>query len=152
MDPLEHASIPLLAYLALSADPHWGCILALVLGAVFPDLDAFTKEHRSYLHSLLIALPLSFPALHSEYYAFFFLGWMSHLFLDFFTGVIPFTYPLSRTGYGAEFHAKGGPGGLKIEGHFIKRYPDPRRAYEISIGGSLALSILTLVVLILRMS
>jgi len=152
MDPIEHASIPALAYLALSNDPHLGAILALAAGAVFPDLDAFTKEHRSYLHSLIPALPFSLLAYHLGGLSLLFaLGWLSHLFLDFFTGVIPFAYPLSKKGYGVEIHAKGGAGGLKIETKLLSRYPDPRRSYEISIGGSVALLLLTLGVLIIRM-
>jgi len=153
MDPIEHASIPALAYLALSGEPHLGAILALAAGAVFPDLDAFTREHRSYLHSLIFALPFSFLAYHLGGLPLFFaLGWLSHLFLDFFTGVIPFAYPISRKGYGVEVHAKGGVDGLKIETKLLSRYPDPRRSYDISIGGSIALLILTLGVLLLRMT
>ncbi|ASA78197.1 metal-dependent hydrolase [Thermococcus sp. 5-4] len=153
MDPLEHASIPALAYLALSSNPTAGLVLAIIIGAVFPDLDAFTREHRSYLHSLLLAVPITGLAyLAGNPYAILFsLGWLSHIFLDFFTGVIPFAYPLMRRGYGIEIFARGGTNGLRIEPKVLTRYPDPRREYEISIGGSVALALLTLAVMVLRL-
>jgi len=152
MDPLEHASIPALAYLALSSEPRLGVLTALVVGATFPDLDALTKEHRSYLHSFIPFLPTLLLGLHLGGPVLpFALGWASHLFLDFFTGVIPFAYPLIRRGYGIEIFARGGTSGLRIEPKILTEYPDPRREYEISIGGSVALTLLTLVVTLLRL-
>ncbi len=153
MDPLEHASIPALAYLALSTEPTWGGALVLILGAVFPDLDAFTREHRSYLHSLLFALPVAFLAYLSgnSYALLFSIGWLSHLFLDFFTGVIPPVYPLSRRGWGISITAHGGPSGAGFEVRLGERYPDPRHDYEIDAGGSVALGLVTLAALIIRL-
>jgi len=153
MDPFEHASIPTLAYLALSNEPTWGGALALIIGAVFPDLDAFTREHRSYLHSLLLALPaFALACLSGSPYALLFsLGWLSHLFLDFFTGVIPPVYPISRRGWGIEIRARGGPSGAGFEVHLVERYPDPRHDYEIEVGGSVALALLMLAALLIRL-
>ncbi|WP_297420827.1 metal-dependent hydrolase [Thermococcus sp.] len=153
MDPFEHASIPTLVYLALSEDPAWGGALALIIGATFPDLDAFTREHRSYLHSLLVAIPVFAPAyISGNHYALLFsLGWLSHLFLDFFTGVIPPVYPLSRQGWGVTITARGGPSGTGFEVHLLERYPDPRHDYELNIGGSTALALLTLIALVIRL-
>ena len=153
MDPLEHASIPTLAYLALSENPSWGGLLTLVIGATFPDLDAFTREHRSYLHSLILALPaFELAYLWGNPYAMLFsLGWLSHLFLDFFTGVIPPVYPLSRKGWGIEITARGGPSGFGISIRTIEHYPDPRHDYEVNSGGSLALFLLTLTTVLIRL-
>ncbi len=153
MDPLEHASIPTLTYLALSPGPTWGGALALAIGATFPDLDAFAREHRSYLHSLLFALP-AFLLAHlsgNPYALLFSLGWLSHLFLDFFTGVIPPVYPLSRRGWGLSITARGGPSGAGLSIRIIERYPDPRHDYEIEAGGSVALGLITLTALIIRL-
>jgi len=153
MDPVEHASIPTLAYLALSTEPTWGGALALIIGATFPDLDAFTREHRSYLHSLLLALPAFLLAYLSgnPYALLFSLGWLSHLFLDFFTGVIPPVYPLSRRGWGVEITACGGPSGFGIGLRVVENYPDPRHDYELNIGGSIALGLVALAALIIRL-
>ncbi|WP_297521699.1 metal-dependent hydrolase [Thermococcus sp.] len=153
MDPFEHASIPTLAYLAISNEPTWGGALALILGALFPDLDAFCREHRSYLHSLLFALPVFFLAyLPGNPYALLFsLGWLSHLFLDFFTGVIPPVYPLSRRGWGISITARGGPSGAGLSIRIIEHYPDPRHEYRIEVGGSVALAILAITALIIRL-
>lgn len=153
MDPVEHASIPTLAYLALSNEPTWGGALALAIGATFPDLDAFTREHRSYLHSLLFALPAFLLAYLSDnpYALLFSIGWLSHLFLDFFTGVIPPVYPLSRRGWGVEITARGGPSGFGIGVRVVENYPDPRHDYELNIGGSVALGLIALAALIIRL-
>ncbi len=153
MDPFEHASIPTLAYLAISNEPTWGGALALILGALFPDLDAFCREHRSYLHSLLFALPVFFLAYLSgnPYALLFSIGWPSHLFLDFFTGVIPPVYPLSRRGWGISITARGGPSGAGLSIRIIERYPDPRHEYMIEVGGSVALAILAITALIIRL-
>ncbi|ASJ07736.1 hypothetical protein A3L11_00210 [Thermococcus siculi] len=153
MDPLEHASIPVLAYLAISNEPTWGAVAALVIGAVFPDLDAFCREHRSYLHSLLFALPLFGLACWSGngYAPLFTVGWLSHIFLDFFTGVIPPVYPLSRRGWGISIRARGGPRGFGIKVRMVESYPDPRHDYDIEIGGSVALLLVTLAALLIRM-
>ncbi len=153
MDPLEHASIPALTYLALSTEPTWGGALALIIGAVFPDLDAFTREHRSYLHSLLFALPVFLLAYISgnPYALLFSIGWLSHLFLDFFTGVIPPVYSLSRRGWGIEITARIGLRGFGIGLRIVENYPDPRHDYELNIGGSIALGLITLAALFIRL-
>ena len=153
MDPFEHASIPTLAYLALANEPTWGVALALIIGALFPDLDAFCREHRSYLHSLLFAVPafLLTRLSGSPYALLFSLGWLSHIFLDFFTGVIPPVYPLSRRGWGISITARGGPSGAGFEVHLLERYPYPKHDYEIEVGGSVALALLTLAALVVRL-
>ena len=151
MDPLEHASIPSLVYLAISEEPTIGGLLALIIGAVFPDLDALAREHRSYLHSLLAFLPVllvgyilkGFPLL-------FALGWASHLFLDFFTGVIPPVYPLSRRGWGLSITVIG-PSDFRIELKLIERYPDKKHDYRLEIGGSFTLALLALLTAIIRL-
>ncbi len=153
MDPLEHASIPVLLYLALSREPTLAGVLVLVIGATFPDLDAFTREHRSYFHSLLLAIPAFVVAYlwGNPYTLLFSLGWLSHLFLDFFTGVIPPVYPLARKGWGIEITARGGPSGFGISIRTIEHYPDPRHDYELDVGGSVTLLVLTLAALLLRL-
>ncbi|ASJ01667.1 metal-dependent hydrolase [Thermococcus gorgonarius] len=151
MDPLEHASIPSLVYLALSPEQSLGFMMALVVGAVFPDLDVLTKEHRSYLHSLLPFLPAFVVAvLLGGCPLAFTLGWLSHLFLDFFTGVIPPAYPLSRRGWGLSITITG-PRNFGIEVKLIERYPEKRHDYRLEIGGSFALALLTLLTAIIRL-
>jgi inner membrane protein len=153
MDPLEHASIPTLAYLSTAGNPTLAGVLALMLGGVFPDLDAFCREHRSYLHSLLLALSvLGLAYLSGNAYAILFsLGWLSHLFLDFFTGVIPPVYPVSRRGWGVSIILKGGPGGFGVKLRLIERYPDERHDYEIESGGSVALLLIAFGAILLRL-
>ncbi|NJE03967.1 metal-dependent hydrolase [Thermococcus sp. MV11] len=151
MDPLEHASIPSLVYLALAPEPKVGALVALTIGAVFPDLDALAEEHRSYFHSLLALL----PALLAGYLLkglplLFALGWASHLFLDFFTGVIPPFYPLSRRGWGLSITVIG-PRNFRVKAKLIERYPDKRHDYRLEIGGSFALALLALLVAIIRL-
>ncbi|WP_297499654.1 hypothetical protein [Thermococcus sp.] len=68
MDPLEHAPIPSLVYLALSPKPSLGFLMALVVGAVFPGLDVLTGEHCSYLHSLLFLPALVLAVLLGGYH------------------------------------------------------------------------------------
>ncbi|MBP1911212.1 metal-dependent hydrolase [Thermococcus stetteri] len=152
MDPLEHASIPTLLYLALSPVSDFTGIAFLVAGAVFPDLDALSKEHRSYFHSLLSFLPAFLAGWHfGGYFYLFALGWLSHLFLDLFTGVLPFFYPIFRKGYGISVRAVLGLHIPRFHLRIISAYPTPRRDYELDIGGGLALSLLTLFVLLLRL-
>ncbi|AIU69044.1 hypothetical protein TEU_01090 [Thermococcus eurythermalis] len=151
MDPLEHASIPSLVYLALSNEPTLTGLTALVLGAVFPDLDALAEEHRSYLHSLLPFLPALLLGLHFKPFLLFALGWGSHLFLDFFTGVVPPAYPLSRRGWGLSIIVTG-PTNFRIELRLIERYPDRKRDYRLEIGGSVALALLTILTAIIRLN
>jgi len=153
MDPLEHASIPTLVYLAVAGEPAISSIAALVVGATFPDLDAFSREHRSYFHSLLLAVPvLALTYWWGNGYALLFsLGWLSHLFLDFFTGVIPPIYPLNRRGWGISITLRGGPSGFGVGIKLIERYPDERHDYEIESGGSVALLLLTLGALLARL-
>ncbi|WP_297508143.1 metal-dependent hydrolase [Thermococcus sp.] len=151
MDPLEHASVPSLVYLALSPEPSLVFLTALVVGAVFPDIDVLAGEHRSYLHSLLLFLPaLLVAVLLGGYPLAFALGWLSHLFLDFFTGVIPPVYPLSKRGWGLSI-AVTGPMDFGIEVKLIERYPEKRHDYRLEIGGSLALALLTLLTAIIRL-
>jgi len=151
MDPLEHASIPSLVYLALSGEPTLSGLTALVLGAVFPDIDALADEHRSYLHSLLPFLPVLLLGLHlGGPFLLFALGWASHLFLDFFTGVIPPVYPLSRRGWGLSIIITG-PSEFGIEIKLIERYPDKKHEYRLNVGGSFALAILTVLTAIIRL-
>ncbi|WP_099209235.1 metal-dependent hydrolase [Thermococcus henrietii] len=151
MDPLEHASIPSLVYLALSGEPTLAGLTALALGAVFPDLDALAEEHRSYLHSLLPFLPVLLLGLHlGSPFLLFALGWGSHLFLDFFTGVVPPAYPLSRRGWGLSITVTG-PGNFRIRAEIIERYPDERHDYRLEIGGSFALALLAILTAIIRL-
>lgn len=81
----------------------------------------------------------------------FVLGWLSHLFLDLFTGVLPFFYPISRKGYGISVRAVLGLHVPKLSIGILSAYPTPRRDYELNLGGSLALLLLTLLVIILRL-
>ena len=152
MDPLEHASIPSLVYLALSNEPTLTGLTALVLGAVFPDLDALAEEHRSYLHSLLPFLPALLLSLHlGGPFLLFALGWGSHLFLDFFTGVLPVVYPLSRRGWGLSIIVTG-PKDFRIELRLIERYPNRKHDYRLEIGGSFALTLLAILTAIIRLN
>ncbi|WP_297536503.1 metal-dependent hydrolase [Thermococcus sp.] len=151
MDPLEHASIPGLIYLALSGEPTLTGLAALIIGAVFPDLDVLAEEHRSYLHSLLPFLPALLLGLHlGGPFLLFALGWGSHLFLDFFTGVVPVVYPLSRRGWGLSITVAG-PRDFRIEIKLIERYPERRHDYRLEIGGSAALALLTTLTAIIRL-
>ena len=152
MDPLEHASIPALLYLALFPAPELAGIVILVTGAVFPDLDVLSKEHRSYFHSLLSFLPIFLAGWHFGGHLYLFaLGWFSHLFLDLFTGVLPFFYPISRKGYGVSVRAVLGFHAPRFSLEIVSAYPTPRRDYELDLGGGLALFLLTLLGLILRL-
>jgi len=152
MDPLEHASIPGLVYLALAGEPTLTGLTALVIGSVFPDLDVLAEEHRSYLHSLLVFLPVLLLSLHlGGSFLLFNLGWGSHLFLDFFTGVIPPAYPLSRRGWGLSITVSG-PRDFRIKLKLIERYPDKKHDYRLEIGGSVALALLTLLTAIIRLN
>ena len=150
MDPLEHASIPSLVYLSLSSEPTIVGLTSLVLGAVFPDLDALAEEHRSYLHSLLPFLPALLLGLHFKPFLLFALGWGSHLFLDFFTGVVPVAYPLSRRGWGLSIIVTG-PRNFGVKLRLIERYPDRKHDYRLDIGGSLALTLLAILTAIIRL-
>ncbi|GAB6136763.1 metal-dependent hydrolase [Thermococcus prieurii] len=151
MDPLEHASIPSLVYLSLSSEPTIAGLTALVLGAVFPDLDALAREHRSYLHSLLPFLPALLLGLNlGGPFLLFALGWGSHLFLDFFTGVVPVAYPLSRRGWGLSIIVIG-QGNFRIKVELIERYPDRKHDYRLEIGGSFALALLAILTAIIRL-
>jgi len=151
MDPLEHASVPSLIYLALSGEPTLAGLTALALGAVFPDLDALAEEHRSYLHSLLPFLPVLLLGLHlGGPILLFALGWGSHLFLDFFTGVIPLVYPLSRRGWGLLIIIAG-PRNFRIKIKLIERYPDKRHDYRVDISRGFALAVLTILTAIIRL-
>ncbi|NJF25256.1 metal-dependent hydrolase [Thermococcus sp. Bubb.Bath] len=151
MNPFEHASIPTLAYLALAHSPNLISALILMIGAVFPDLDALAKEHRSYLHSLLVFAPFMLLGwIVGGYPLLFVLGWASHLFLDFFTGVIPPIYPLSRRGWGLSLRLWGGVSSVHFGVEVIERYPEPRREYRLDVGGGFAMFLIALFVLIAR--
>lgn len=151
MDPLEHASIPSLVYLAISGEPTIVGLTALALGAVFPDLDVLAKEHRSYLHSLLAFLPiLLIGYMLGGPFLLFVLGWSSHLFLDFFTGVVPPVYPLSRKGWGLSIVITG-PKNFSVKIKLVESYPDKRHDYSLEIGGSTVLALLVILTAIIRL-
>ncbi|NJE07812.1 metal-dependent hydrolase [Thermococcus sp. M39] len=158
MDPLKHASIPLLAFLALSKNPGLISITILVFGAIFPDFDIFFGEHRGYFHSLLFLIPLFAASLYVRniYLWMFAFGVAVHLVLDFFSGVIPFLYPLRKKGFG-----------LKVSGIIIfERLPKIDIKYEILVGyptksrgsyvgfsnESLAIALVALIVLLIRLN
>ncbi len=153
MDPLKHASIPALAYMAISGSTDITAIVALVAGAVMPDLDALGREHRSYLHSLVFVIPLTLAALASRntYAILFTAGVWFHLFLDAFTGVIPFIYPFRRIGYGIKVRIKVGSSGLGVEIKLVKAYPTPRREYNVDVGGGMVILIIAVAVLIVKL-
>jgi inner membrane protein len=148
MDPLEHVSIPSLIYLSLVPEPGLAHLLVLIAGATFPDIDALSKEHRSYLHSVLPILPL-LPFSGNGYITLFLLGWLTHLFLDFFTGPVPLLYPLSRLGLGVSIKVRTFKPYLTIK--VIRGYPEPKKPRELEVGGSFALALLTLLVLLVRL-
>ncbi|NPA47950.1 MAG: metal-dependent hydrolase [Thermococci archaeon] len=153
MDPLKHASIPALAYLAVSKDPCLLALAVLVAGAVIPDLDALTREHRSYLHGLPFAVPVILPALltGNTYVWLFAIGVWFHILLDFFTGVIPFLYPFRKTGYGLSVRMRAGPGGFGLSVRVIRADPSPRRDYDVDLGGGLVMLIVATAVAALRL-
>ncbi len=138
---------------ALPREPPLAAVLALSISPSFPHLPASTRDPRSYFHSLLLAIPAFVVAClwGNPYTLLFSLGWLSHLFLDFFTGVIPPVYPLARKGWGIEITARGGPSGFGISIRTIEHYPDPRHDYELDVGGSVTLLVLTLAALLLRL-
>ncbi len=153
MDPLKHASIPALTYLAVSRNPGTLALVTLIAGAVSPDLDALTKEHRSYLHGLPFALPVTLLTLTTgnTYSQMFAIGLWFHILLDLFTGVIPFLYPFRKIGYGVKVRLRAGPGGFGLSVRLIKAYPSPRRDYDIDLGGGLVMLAVTVTVAALRL-
>lgn len=157
MDPLKHASIPLLAFLAISKSLSLASVVILVFGAIFPDFDVFFEEHRGYFHSILFLIPLFAVSLYVQniYLWLFVFGVGMHLFLDFFSGVLPFLYPVKKKGFG-----------IKVSGIVIfESLPKMNIKYEILIGyptksrgsyvglsnESLAIALITLIVLLLRL-
>jgi len=86
----------------------------IALLAILPDLDVFLGIHRGILHSLVSLIPVTLLTLllgrllRSEvryaYTAIFFLL-LSHIFLDFFAGGVPFLHPIVYIGVG-EFPLK----------------------------------------------
>ncbi|CAB49084.1 metal-dependent hydrolase [Pyrococcus abyssi] len=152
-------------FLSLSSNPEISPLILLVIGSIFPDLDVFTffsfeslalhggedirKEHRSYLHSLLFLAPLVLVSLAFKSLFMFTIGAASHLFLDFFSGVIPFFYPLKRKGYGVKIILSIGTG-FSIKAKIILRYPDPKIERKIEISKSIYLLLLTLILFLAK--
>ncbi|ALM75044.1 metal-dependent hydrolase [Thermococcus barophilus] len=157
MDPLKHASIPLLAFLAVSKSPSLVSVAVLLFGAVFPDFDVLFEEHRGYFHSLLFIMPiftLSFY-IQNHYLWLFVFGLGMHFFLDFLSGVMPFLYPLRKKGFG-----------IKVSGVIVfESLPKINVKYEILVGyparsrgsyvgfsnESLAIALVALIALLFRL-
>ncbi|AHF79956.1 metal-dependent hydrolase [Thermococcus paralvinellae] len=158
MDVLKHASIPLLAFLALSKNPSLISIIILVFGSIFPDFDVFFKEHRSYFHSLLLLAPLFTVSLYVQniYLRLFVFGIGIHLFLDFFSGVIPFLYPLRKKGFGLKVLgvvAFESLPRISVKYEILVGYPSKSRGSYVGFSNdSLAITLIALIVLLIRLN
>ncbi len=114
MDILTHIFLPLIVVYSLKRERFSKVYFPLAIFTILPDFDVFLGVHRSYLHSLLFLVPLAVFMLVVErafrskieyaYVATFFL--LSHIFLDFFAGGVPFLYPIVKIGVGVEFPIK----------------------------------------------
>ncbi|AFK21850.1 hypothetical protein Py04_0248 [Pyrococcus sp. ST04] len=138
--------------MAFSQNPDPIHLAFLIFGAIFPDLDVFAKEHRSYLHSFFLLLPLFLLSFVSPYLMMFSLGILSHLLLDMFSGVIPFFYPIKRIGYGVEILAHVKDFSVRIDWRVVKRYPDPKIERTLELNRTIPLGILALIMIIKRFS
>jgi len=117
MDLLTHIFLPLIALYSVKKKIKLS-ILPLAFFGIFPDFDVFIGIHRSLFHSLLFLIPL-LVILYSieknsrnegEYSGIIAFFLLSHIFLDFLSGGVPFLYPAVETGIGLEFPAKVGFG------------------------------------------
>ena len=159
MDPLKHASIPLLAFLAISESLSLASVVILVFGAIFPDFDVFFEEHRGYFHSFLFLIPLFAVSLYVQniYLWLFVFGVGMHLFLDFFSGVLPFLYPVKKRGFGIKVSGivifESSPRiNIKIKYEILIGYPTKSRVSYVGLSNeSLAIALITLIVLLLRL-
>ncbi|GAB6103039.1 hypothetical protein JCM16138_22620 [Thermococcus atlanticus] len=158
MDVLKHISIPMLAFLAITRELSLFLLAVFTFGAIFPDFDVFFDEHRSYFHSLIFLTPLSLLSLwtHSMYLWLFTAGAAFHIFLDFFSGVIPFLYPIKKRGLGIKIMGlvvfESLPR-LKIRYRLILGYPERSRGSHTALSNeSVAMLIVALAALLLRLS
>jgi len=108
MEPLLHLAIPASLMLLRGGRLRW--VFLAGLGGTLPDFDVFFMVHRSVSHSLSIAvIPLiSGVMLRRRAYAYaalsaIALGWISHVMLDFISGLTPVIWPLSNYYYGLVF-------------------------------------------------
>ncbi|MFA4646997.1 metal-dependent hydrolase [Pyrococcus kukulkanii] len=147
MDPIEHASIPTIAYLSF-LNPGPLNLIMLILGSVFPDFDVFAKEHRSYLHSLLFLIPLALLSLLLPWLKMFAVGVAFHLALDAFSGVVPFLYPWKRKGYGLELIVRMKDFQISISARIVSGYPTPKIERTLKLNRSIPLGLLTLALII----
>ena len=157
MDPLKHASIPLLAFLAISKSPSLVSVTVLVFGAVFPDFDIFFEEHRGYFHSFLFLIPLFAVSIYTQnsYLQLFVFGVGMHLFLDSFSGVLPFLYPVRKKGFGIKVSgvvAFESLPRMNIKYEILVGYPSKSRGTYVGLSNeSLAIALIALTVLLMRL-
>ncbi|WP_457753206.1 metal-dependent hydrolase [Thermococcus sp.] len=157
MDPLKHASVPLLAFLAISKSPSLASVAVLVFGAIFPDFDVLFEEHRGYFHSILFLIPLFAVSLYVQniYLWLFVFGVGMHFFLDFFSGVIPFLYPVRKKGFEVKVSGivifESSPR-INIKYEILVGYPTKSRGSYVGLSNeSLAMALVALIALLFRL-
>lgn len=121
MDGMTHSIVGILSGVGLSAiDIKYslglGCLglaIGCYAGALLPDIDTKSKisfmlgfslpiKHRTITHSLLFAVLIGFIGCFLSYGLGIglFIGVLTHLFLDFFTGYgVPLFYPIRKRKY-----------------------------------------------------
>ncbi len=158
MDPLKHASVPLLAFLAISKSPSLASVAVLVFGAIFPDFDVFFEEHRGYFHSLLFIIPIFMLSFYiqNHYLWLFVFGLGMHFFLDFFSGVIPFLYPVRKKGFGIKVSGivifESSPK-INVKYEILVGYPSRSRGSYVGVSNeSLTIALATLIILLIRLN
>ena len=99
VEPLLHFAVPFAALTALGIKPKRAFLLSLF--ALLPDLDILINIHRFCSHSLIPLLAITIPLIliavkfnFQRTLSLAIFAYVSHLFLDLFTGYTPILWPL----------------------------------------------------------
>lgn len=162
MDLLFHILIAVMLAWILGVDRKKALMLAPV--AIIPDLDVLFAAHRVYLHTLFI--PITIAAIsflykfkrekHHEFLLLASFYYLSHLFLDFFSGPVAIFWPLTNVGYGLDVGVTVSQRSIipVIEPHVavtVKQIPVPNMVTDAAAvtSQSVAVAILLLAVMVL---
>jgi len=108
MDIIFHMLIPVMLAAIAGLDKKKAFLLGPV--AVIPDLDTLLTAHRVYFHTVFIPIIIALVSFahvwkkswkpHCQIVFVSSLFYLSHLFLDFFSGSVALLWPSSSVGYG----------------------------------------------------
>jgi membrane-bound metal-dependent hydrolase YbcI (DUF457 family) len=149
-NPLLHYSLSVLFAKTLGLSS--GKAIIIGIAGVLPDLDVLAKAHRGATHSLLLSLLLlvAMYAVHARLALIAALLYTLHNIVDFFNGPAPILWPITSTKYWLKIElvaSLNNTMSTKLS-MMLLRNPKPPRIISALSGETLAITIITLVILL----